>query len=194
MEIVQIVEELQSLSSNGTRVPGFRRKVLVDIDRLMGLAEKLHSSVPASVMEAQEILNQRESIINQARLEAQRVKGAASEEASATTTKADREHASRVDESEIVKGAEAKAQEIRDEAMAEGQQIVQDAQKKVYRMMNEAEALANSRRDSADQYSREVLFNLEERLAGLLGQVRKGIDILSLESEAQEADNHVPVA
>ena len=38
------------------------------------------------------------------------------------------------------------------------------------------------RRDGADQYARETLFDLEERLAGLLGQVRKGIDSLGIEA------------
>jgi len=34
MDIVEIAEELEALHQTGTRVPGFRRKVLVDIDRL----------------------------------------------------------------------------------------------------------------------------------------------------------------
>ena len=34
------------------------------------------------------------------------------------------------------------------------------------------------RREGADIYAREVLFNLEQRVADVLGQVRKGLDVL----------------
>ena len=37
MEIGQIADELKLLGSTGTKVPGFRRKVMVDIDRMITL-------------------------------------------------------------------------------------------------------------------------------------------------------------
>ena len=66
MEIIEIAEELEELNRTGTRVPGFRRKVLVDIDRLADVADELKSSVPDNMREADEVLTQKESIINQA--------------------------------------------------------------------------------------------------------------------------------
>jgi len=166
-------------------VPGFRRKVLVEIDRLMALAEEVRRSIPADIQEAKEIIRQKESIINQAYLEAQRIRESAEEDARALTTAARQEHEAKVQESEIVRVAEEKANEIKEEAMAEAQAIVQDAQRQAYRIIHEAEAEAEARRDGADQYAREVLFNLEERLAELLGQVRRGIDALTV-----DVDNH----
>ena len=192
MNSPHVIEELQSLVDTGTRVPGFRRKVLVDVDHLEALVEELRSSVPASFEEAEEILKQKESIINQVTLEARRIKGAAEQEAQAMTVAAERSHQSKVDESEIVKSSEGKAQVIQDEAMVEAQQIVEDAQRRAYRFMDQAEASANNRRDGADQYAREILFSLEERLAEVLGQVRRGIDALNLEVETHQAENHVP--
>ena len=47
--------------------------------------------------------------------------------------------------------------------------------------------MADIRREGADQYAKETLFDLEERLASQLGQVRRGIDTLGL-----EVDNRVP--
>lgn len=194
MDLTYIVEELQSLVSTGSRVPGFRRKVLVEIDRLEALAEKLSMSAPAHMQEANEVLKQKESMINQAYLEAQRIKGSAEQEADAITTAARREHETKVSDSEITEAAEAKAREIKDEATVEAQQLVQDAQRRAHRIMSEAEVSVGDRRDGADQYTREVLFNLEERLADVLGQVRRGLDSLVLESEKpQRTGNHVPV-
>ena len=186
MDIVGIVEELMSLPATGTRVPGFRRKVLVDTDRLAELAAQLRDSVPAEIREAQEIIKQRESIISQAHLESQRVKGVAGEEASEVAAAAHREHETKVDESEIVQAAGTKAQEVEDEAMTKAQQIVQEAQKRAYLTVNKADATAGTLREGADRYAREVLFNLEEQLATALGQVRSGIDKLGVEAEVHE--------
>ena len=185
MDILRISEELQSLINTGTRLPGFRRKVLVDIDRLVALGEEFSTSVPASIHEAQEILKQKQSIVNQAYLEAQRIKSGAEHQATELKTAAEQEHESKVDESEVVKSSEAKAIEIQAEAAAKAQQILQDAQRNAYENMNKAETIAKNRRDGADQYAREILFNLEEQMADQLGQVRRGIDAMRLEEEVQ---------
>jgi vacuolar-type H+-ATPase subunit H len=192
MDILRMIDELQSLANTGTRVPGFRGKVMVDMDRLMALGEEFRASVPPSLQEAQEILKQRESIINQAYLEAQRIKTSAEQEAEVLTSSAHQEHMAKVDEAEVVKAAEAKASDFKEEAMLEAQQITQDAQRRAYRILNEAEGAASTRRDGSDHYAREVLFNLEEQLAEVLGQVRRGIDALRLEASAQPVENHVP--
>ena len=192
MDNMNVVEDLQSLVDTGTRVPGFRNKVLVDVGRLMALGQDWSGSVPAMVQEAKEILNQRDSIINQAYLEAQRIKGSAEQGAVDIAAAAEEEHIFKVDETEIVKAAEAKAQGTQDEAMMESSLILQDAQRKAYQIQEEAEATADSRRDGADRYTREVLFNLEEQLAEALGQVRRGIDSLRPEElPAQQIEETV---
>ena len=149
-----------------------RKRVMVDADRLASVGKELRDSIPADSQEATEILKQKDSIVNQAHLEARRVKEAAQQE-----------QASRINQTEIVKAAETKAEEVSQQGLQDAQEIVQDSQRKAYRIVDEAEADAAVRRDGADQYAKETLFDLEERLANLLGQVRKGIDILGLEVE-----------
>ena len=184
----QIVQELQSIVVEGTRVPGFRGRVMIDIDRLDTLGRELSNSVPAYIQEAEEIVKQKDSIINQAALEAQRVKSSAEQQAMSLTSEAQEEYQSKVAESEIIKAAEERGEVIKNDAMTEAQNIVQDAHRMAYRIIDEAEALANSRREGADQYAREILFGLEERLADLLGQVRRGIDALNMEVTAQRPE------
>ena len=191
MEIGHIADEIKLLASTGTRVPGFRRKVMVDIDRMITLGDELRRAMPADIQEASEVIKMKESIINQSYLEAKRIRGVAEEEAGALTSAAHEEHASRVDDSEVLKAAELKGQEIREEAAYEAQQILQDAQRKAYRIINESEGASTSRRDGADHYAREVLFNLEEQMAEVLGQVRRGIDALKLEIEASKKQQQV---
>ncbi len=183
MDFEQAIQELQQLHGGSTRVPGFRKKTMVDGDKLAELVGALKSGLPHEMMEAQEVLRQKDSILNQAYLESQRLKSDAEDGVSAQMRASQQEHESKVDESEIVRAAELKAQEIRDEAMAEGQDIVQDAQKKAYRTISDSEDIASSRRDGADQYAREVLFSIEEQLSEILGQIRRGIDSLPRDAE-----------
>ena len=183
MDILQVTEELDTLVQTGVRVPGFRKKVLVDIDQLVMLGDELRRAVPANIQEAREILRQKESIVNQAYLEAQRIRDDAAREVHEIRTVAQEEHHLKVDETEIVRAAETKAQQIKDEAMMESTLILQDTQRRAYEIQSESESVANNRRNGADAYAREVLSNLEEQLAESLAQIRKGIDALRVGEE-----------
>ncbi|MDA1348386.1 MAG: hypothetical protein O3A47_05915 [Chloroflexi bacterium] len=92
MDIERIVEQVQTIVEDGTRVPGFRGKIMVDSERILALREEIRTSVPASIQEAAAIISQKESIINQAYLEAQRMKKSAEEEATAVAVAARHEH------------------------------------------------------------------------------------------------------
>ena len=194
IEIERIIQEVEAISNSATRVPGLRKRVMVDLDRLMGVGEDLRSSIPSDIQEAREVLKQKESIVNQAHLESRRVKESAEQESQEMVAASHQEHQSRVDETEIVKAAEAKAEEINQQALQDAQQIDQDAQRRSYRTLEEAEATAGSRREGADQYARETLFELEERLSVLLGQVRRGIDALGLDVEARTPERMATIA
>jgi len=177
------MEELEEIANTSTKVPGLRKKVMVDVDRLNSVVEQMSTSIPADILEAKEVLKQKESILNQTQLEANRIKDAAIDQAEAITVAANQEHAEKIDETEITRGAETKAEEIHQNALQEAQQVMQDAQRRAYKILEEADTEASVRRDGADQYAREKLFDLEERLSELLGQVRRGIDSLGLEVE-----------
>ena len=185
IDIIQVIEEIESLASSATRVPGFRKRVMVDSDRLDVVSEALRTSIPADIQEAREILTQKESIINQAHLEARRVKESAEQEAAAVTVAARKEQAMRVDETEIVKEAQSLAEDTNQRALQEAQEIAQDAQRRAIQIIDEADTAAVTRREGADQYARETLFDLEERLSSQLSQVRRGIDALGLDVEAK---------
>ena len=151
---------------------------MVDIDELTNLSDQLEGGMPQSIQEADEILRQKESILSLAHMEAQRIKSVSEREVSEMTLAAKLERETKIGDSEILKAATEEGEGLKEGAMSEAQSIVKDAQRKAYRIINDAEASAMTRRDGADQYSREVLFNLEEQLSESLGQVRRGIDAL----------------
>ena len=189
MDFDQALQELQQLYASSSRVPGFRKKVMVDVDEFAAVLNNIRTVMPADVQEARQILLQKDSILNQAYLESQRVKTSAEEEVTAQLQAAQEEHLNKVGESEVTKTATNQAQEKMDQAMTEAEDIVQDAQRRAYRIISESEDVAASRREGADQYAREVLFSLEEQLSEILGQIRRGIDTLRPEVDPMAQDN-----
>ena len=189
MDFDQALQELQQLYASSSRVPGFRRKVMVDADEFAAVLNNIRTVMPADVQEARQILLQKDSILNQAYLEAQRVKTSAEEEVATQLESAQQEHRNKVGESEVTKSATTQAQEAMDHAMTEAEDIVQDAQRRAYRIISESEDVATSSREGADQYAREVLFSLEEQLSEILGQIRRGIDTLRPDGDPMAQDN-----
>ena len=154
------MEELEEIANTSTKVPGLRKKVMVDVDRLNSVVEQMSTSIPADILEAKEVLKQKESILNQTQLEANRIKDEAIDQAEAITVAASQEHAEKVDETEITRGAETKAEETHQKALQEAQQVMKDAQRRANKIQEEADTAASVRRDGADQYAREKLFDL----------------------------------
>ena len=183
MDLNQIANQLELLRDSGKRVPGFGSKVMVEGDKLALIANQLKEALPSFVDEAQAIITQKDSILEQAHLEAERVKQGAEKAATDMSSAATLEHKEMVGESEVLKEARTQAEDMRAKAGVEAQSIVQDAQRKAYSITSEAEASSVSQREGADRYSLEVLSQLEEKLAETLGQVRRGIDSIRSDSD-----------
>ena len=68
--------------------------------------------------------------------------------------------------------------------------FIEEWNKDIRVMLEEAGVFEKTgdRRIGADNYAREVLFSLEEKIADTLGQVRGGIDILDVRKETSVAD------
>ena len=179
----RILGEMEELCKSSNKVLGRRNKVMVDPERMSHIVAELRDSLPQHMLEAGEVIKQKDSIINQAYLESKRLRDSASQESKAITIAARSEHETMVSESEIVRSAEEKAQKINDEAHRKASEILREARQEAVRMIGEADATAADRREGADQYSREVLFSIEERLSQMLGQVRRGIDALGTDAD-----------
>jgi hypothetical protein len=81
--------------------------------------------------------------------------------------------------------AEQRARDVLAESEAKANEILAKAKdESKAKIVNAAEGEAAARRKGADDYAREVLFALEERVAEVLGQVRKGIDVLDQQTAA----------
>ena len=202
MDLNQLVNELIEVSKNGTRVPGFRGKTMIDADRLGMLLAELQNNMPSGVQEAQTIITQKDSIISQAQMEASRILDDARNTATEISTAASVEQEEKVSNSEVLKVANNRGEEIVATASGEAQTLVtgaqdevqtviQDAQRRAYALINDAESQAAELRQGADRYSNEVLSSIEEQLSNQLGQVRRGLDALNATQTPKRIQNDV---
>ena len=145
-------------------MPGTGR-FLIDRDSLTVVSNQIREAIPVDLKEAQELLQMRDRVINQALTEANRVKAAADEDAKI-----------RVAESEVTRDAQTLADSL-----------ILDAQSRAERILAEAEARARARIDGADSYAVETLQQLEEELSETLTTVKRGLESLNGQREKSSA-------
>ena len=131
--------------------------ILIDRKKAMELVDQLRLAIPQEVRSAEEVLSQKDQIINQAQVDARRTK-----------SKAEEDYRNRLDQSEIVAMAEHRAEET-----------LKDAQQKAGQMLMRSQDEAKNKCTDADAYALRSLRNLEKELAALTGSVRKGIEVIA---------------
>jgi len=197
MTLMSQLEDLEAMILKG-RVPGTAR-TLVNVEKITVIIDEMKGEMPTQMNEAEGVVRQKDAIIKQAELEARRIRAYADEEATTIrqlaeeqsntllTTSQD-EARTMIQDTEITRVANEEAVVIEADARKRGGRLIDDAESRVNGILNEAETSVDSRRKGADNYAREVLFTLEERIADTLGQVRGGIDLLDARPTANVAD------
>lgn len=173
-----LVNEILDIAQNSSKMPGFGKKVLVDVDRLESIASRLSQSLTSDNLEAIEVLKQKDSILSLAQLEAERVREVADQDSREMSASAQRTRDEKFGDSVIIKDSEDRAEEVREKAAEDAQLIIQDAQRKAFRLVEQAESDSEVRRSGADRYALEVLHSLEESMSSWISQVRTGLDSL----------------
>lgn len=197
MTLMSQLEDLEATIAKG-RVPGTAR-TLVNLEKVTALITEMKDEMPTQINEAEGIVRQKEAIIKQAELEARRIRAYADEEATTIRqlaeeqsntllTTSQEEARKMIQDTEITRVARENAAETEADAKKQASKLINDAENRVNGILNEANTQADQRRKGADNYAREVLFALEERVADTLGQVRGGIELLDARPTANVAD------
>jgi len=197
MTLMSQLEDLEAMIVKG-RVPGTAR-TLVNLDKITAVIAKMKGEMPTQINEAEGVVRQKDAIIKQAELESRRIRAYADEEATTIRqlaeeqsntllTTSQEEARAMIQETEITRVANEEAVVIEADAQKRASRLIDDGESRVNGILNDAETSADSRRKGADNYAREVLFTLEERVADTLGQVRGGIDLLDARPVANVAD------
>ena len=155
MDIINVIDRLDALLNTSPKVPTTRSR-LVDAEKVMELVEQLRLAIPQDIRASQEVIDRKDTIINQAQIEARH-----------TREQAEDEFKARLDENELLVAARNRAEQLTDES-----------ESKAARLIQAAEADANRSQAEADIYVVQALRNLETELNTVLTTVRKGLDTI----------------
>ena len=137
MDIMEIINLMEESIDKASTVP-FSGKILIDKEEILDFIQEMRLSYPDEVKEAKWVKEERQKILNEAE--------------------------GRADS--MLKTAEAKMIQMVDES-----EIVRQAQEKADKMLEEATDSASKLRTDSDQYADDVLGDVERRLEMLLKKV-----------------------
>jgi vacuolar-type H+-ATPase subunit H len=140
MNALEIIDRIEELLDGSRRIP-FSANVVVNGDEVYDLIEELRNVMPEEFKQSRWIVRERENMIEEAKKQSEKIIKNAQEKADAL-----------VDETEIMKRATRKSEE----------------------MMSAIEARARTIRLEAEDYADEKLANLEAVLHKLLNSIEKG--------------------
>ncbi len=153
MEILYLIDRLETLLNRSRRVallPG----VLIDREECQEIIDQMRIHIPQEIKDAQRLGEERQKVLAQAEQEAERLLATARDAAAALT-----------DEEGLALAAEAKSQEITEEARRESERL----------------------RQEADAYALQVLGQLEDELSRVLTTVRNGMEYIHESREQPQA-------
>lgn len=128
MQAEALLDELERLLKAGHRFP-FGSRVMVEEDEVRGLIDDIRQALPADVLEARQVLAERQRVLDEARAEAERVVRDA------------QGYVQRLaDDSTVVKHAHQRAEEILGRAEQSGRDIRHGARVYADRVLAEAVA------------------------------------------------------
>ena len=136
--------------------------ILIDRKKVMELVDQLRLTIPEEIRSAEDVLSQKDQILNTALNDARRTKSMAEDELR-----------DRLNQNEVVTQAEVRAAET-----------IRDAEERITRMLQQSEAEALSRKTEADAYALRSLRTMESEMGKLMGSVRKGIEVLAVQASS----------
>lgn len=173
MDILHLIDRLEELVAEARRMP-IGQGVVVDRRRVLELVDQMRSSVPWEVREAEQIVAEREAVLEEARREAEGM-----------LHRAEMEAQERLEETALVQAAEREAEAVIDRAETRAQTMLDEAQAQVQTRLRQAEQAATNQMDEADRYALEMLRRLDAQLSAFASTVRSGIG--ALEERTNEA-------
>jgi hypothetical protein len=167
MEILELIDTLEELVIQARRLP-VGGNLVVDRKRMLDVIDQMRLAVPNDLRQAQQILEIREQIIDEAHDTARQAIARGEQE---------REH--RIEESSVLREAQERSQQLLMDSEARARTVIAEADATAAAHLSEAAEAASKQLDDADRYALEVLRRLETQLQAFLDSIRTSMESLS---------------
>ncbi len=133
MGIDEILEMMDDMLDKAVNVPFTNKKSLIDVEKMRELVEEIRLNTPREIKQARDLVNDRKTIINDAK-----------NEASAIIARAEQRAAALISQQEIVRQATQKANEINAAAQEQTKELRDMTNKYVDNMLTKVEELLSN--------------------------------------------------
>ena len=133
MDIDEILEMMDDMLDKAVNVPFSNKKSLIEVDKMRELIDEIRLNMPREIKQARDLVNDRKTILNDAK-----------NEAAAIVAKAEQRAAALVSQQEIVRQATAKANEINAAAQEQTKELRDMTNKYVDNMLTKVEELLSN--------------------------------------------------
>ncbi len=130
MSIDETLEMMDEMLDKAVNVPLTNKKSLIDVEKMRELIEEIRLNMPKEIKQARDLVNDRKTILNDAK-----------NEASAIVARAEQRAAALVSQQEIVRHATARANEINAAAQEQTKELRDMTNKYVDNMLTKIEEL-----------------------------------------------------
>ena len=176
IDLLEIIDQLEDAVLSG-RSARFGGGWVVDREQLLDTIDRLRATAPASLEQAQQLVGERDRVLEEAREEAQIIVNRAQQEAEM-----------QIGAHELVVAAQQRADEILERAGQSSREAIENARAEAAAIRGSAATDAVEQALEADRYSLELLRRLAEQLNGLGQNVNNSVNALELKlAQAQEA-------
>lgn len=135
MNVEELLEMLEETLEAGTIVPFSASKRMVDVDRMRDIIDEVRNNLPDEIRESKKIVNDREQIMQNARIESENIIQQAEERARVLTSEQEIVKRSQQHAAEILSAAQKSAKELTRKATLYCETILKNSEKVLGRSM-----------------------------------------------------------
>lgn len=166
MEIFALIDALEEIVVQARRLP-VGGNLVVDRKRILDIIDQLRLSVPADLRQAQQVIEMRQQILDDARENARQIQA-----------DSQREREQLVDQTAVLREAHERSRALLMDAESRARQTLGEADATAAAHLSEAAEAAAKQLQDADQYALEVLRRLDTQLQMFLDSIRQSVSTL----------------
>jgi len=155
MEILAVLDRLEETISQSTKVP-LTGKILTDPDEVLAMLDEMRDLIPKEIREANRIARDRESIINQAREQAETTVREAQAHAHQMTSEAAITLEAQHQADELIDQAKRVAREIRQNALEWADELFGRVQPDLERLAADSQKAASAIRKAREELQHQL--------------------------------------
>lgn len=155
MEIMELIDRLEEMVAQATKVP-LTGKVLVDPDELLALVDEMRDMLPQEIRDANRVARDRETIIAEAREQAETTVREAQALAQRLTAEAAITKEAQTQADELIDQAKRVAREIRQNALEWADELFSRVQPDLERIATDTQKAALSVRKAREELRQQL--------------------------------------